>query len=126
MSTTNESDRCSSTEAAALLHMKPGAFHNLRRRLQMVYDRTEQRVRDYPSEDTINALYRQAGSPEQRPSRIDLAASWYQSTHWLVLPEWGGSKPPHSSWTFSRTLLTRFRDEGPGALGPHLAAVSSE
>jgi len=126
MSILGNSDRCTGPEAAVIRGQRQGAFNNERRNLQMVYDRKTGRLLDYPSQETIEALYQQAGSPGTRPSRIDLANSWYQSNHWLVVLEWGGSKPPGSGWTYSRRKLERLRDEGPEALGPHLAVAPSE
>lgn len=123
MSASPASDRCTGAEAARLLGWKEGKFNNTRRSLQMVYDRREGAFEDYPSEQIVRALYRQAGSPGPEDSRIDPAQSWYQSTHWLVVPEWGGSKPPHSRWSYSRTLLKSFRDKGPSALGSHLTVA---
>lgn len=126
MCTSPASDRCGPAEAAAIRGQKQGAFNNERRHLQMVYNRLTGRLEAYPSKETIHALYQQAGSPGLRPSRIDLAESWFQSTRWLVVPEWGGSQPPGSGWTYSRKKLQRLREEGPGALGPHLAVAPSE
>jgi len=120
------SDRCDPDQAAAIRGWQQGTLNNKRRKLQMVYNRRTGRLEEYPSKETVHALYKQAGSPGLRPSRIDLADSWFQSSHWLVVPEWGGSKPPGSGWTYSRKKMKRLRDEGPDALGPHLAVAPSE
>lgn len=77
-------DRCKAKQAAGILSIPyPGSFNRRRRKLQRVWNRTEEATEPYPDLDT----------PEERDT--------FDSQHILVVPEWGGVSHFGGDWVYS-------------------------
>lgn len=77
-------DRCKAKRAAHILSLPyPGSFNRLRRKMQKVWNRTEETTEPYPVLDS--AVEREA----------------FDKQHILVVPEWGGVSHFGGNWIYS-------------------------
>lgn len=77
-------DRCKAKQAAEILSVPyPGSFNRLRRKMQMVWIRTEETTEPYPN----------LQSAKEREA--------FNKQHILVVPEWGGVSHFGGNWIYS-------------------------
>ena len=97
-------DQIEGSVAAEIVgHAYPTTFNAVRESLQLVWDRASGTRREYPSEFRTKPLSDELKAKKQE----------FDSTHVLVVPEWGGLKLPGQAWQYSRRRCLRWRKYGP-------------